>query len=580
MGQAAPSESLFDIFCSAFGEQGDVRKEIEEYWDNGGSPFPDQVYAYLVEKRKTAGQLTESQAQFLTAYFHESFAPERTTGYADKHREPLIAAFAEAYAKGGQRPMFRVEADIANLGGLNRHLAGKPGIKSHEADQVIGVMAAILKEQIGNVGEICAIRHGGDELCLYVRPYPHIEQSEAAIQHALSATHLQVAEFITDALLTDVNHEKKGKDAGVGMGAAAIAITNQTRLAQYKALQQAIPTAKQECLNHLGAGTQTPPANTSPPQHVRQALEKDPWAKYAHAAENISRKDFKRPPTSNQDPEQARLEFLRSTVGEINTPALGNLIKATRRLTAKRDPATELLMFKDMESDILPCFLRTQPEKLGRATLTHFDFSNVGGGNELGYWVGNAMRATFADCIKEALADKKLGEYIPYLAAQDGGKFALLLPPHITRREINAISTAIEMRLANHARDPLPLGADELAESLALMEGKAHYQACRETGTLTIGDVLSLKAPQYKGVQVMTAATLLDVSKPYVNLGAQMRGLEEHVAALHGKKDKIIEDRSRQPRAIGAVKVDTRRNWLARSVKNRTDENPTPSPTR
>ncbi len=573
---------LFRQFCEAFGEPDHVAQEIEEFWQAGGSPFPQDVYAHLVEKRM-GREISPERGQFLIDYFNESFAPERATGYADKHREPLVAAFSEMYARGGQRPIFRVEADIMNLGGLNRIITGKKGEKSHLADGVIRVMAGILHEELEKCGNVSAIRHGGDEFCLYVTA-----ENKKSVEAALERAHSTIAIFMDAAKLSNVNHEKLGKMPGVGIGAAAIALHGQPKLKQHKELQLAIKAAKDNFLStHMGATAQHAEVNYEAPgalkAHIKQLLESDTYKKYLTPSINDAVSVLKNRGPLDTDPDVDRLAKLAAELGGEPPEATLKLLEATHKFTAKHDPETGLGLFKNMRREMLPHFLAKPQNNGSIAQLVHFDFNNVGGGNELGYWVGNAMRSTFAECIKEALHENGHGAYTPYLAAQDGGKFALLLPATISRREITRLSTTVEMKLAEHARKKIDLAADEFSESLELMEGKADYQEIianiHHQSKLTIGDILSVKAPHFKGAHVMVASALFDASKPFTNLGKIMRGLETSVAEQHGRKDSLIAQR-RETNYIANIAVEgkkhgNRRNWRSQVLDQQQGSEPT-----
>lgn len=569
MIQHHPQKNMFNAFCQAFGQQDDVAREIEKFWAAGGSPLPQAVYAHLVRKLKEKGDLSDSQEAFLTRYFNESFAPERTTGYADKHREPLLADFAEAYAKGGARPMFRIEADIMNLSGFNRAITGDKGVKSHLADGIIRVMAGILKEELERCGTTSAIRHGGDELCLYVNA-----KDKATVDQALNRAHQAIAILMDEAKLSNIVHEKSGKMPGVGIGAAAITLKGQNKLVQYKALQAGVKAAKEAFQSeYLGPANQHAEANAQPPalaDHIRQLLG-EKYKRYLAPSHEEAKSPLITRPLSNTDPEIDRFNKLEHFFGQEQPEALLKLLEGTHTLTANRDPVTGLLLFKHMRREILPHFIAKQKGAAKKAKLVHVDFNNVGGGNELGYWVGNAMRDSFAQCICGALQEMGLGSFAPYLAAQDGGKFALLLPAELSPQHINELSTAIEIQLVKRADNRIYLRAEEMEESLKLMESDERYAdrraAIPAAGHLTINDVMSVKSPHFHGSHVMVAAKDFDASKPYIPLGKLMRELESEVAQKHNTKDEIIKRSSTYPYTINNTMVNSRSSWLSKTME-------------
>lgn len=579
MDHPAKTDSPFDVFCDAFGDRESVRNEIEEFWRSGGSPFPEKVYAHLIQKRKTPGELTEPQAKFLIDYFNESFAPERTTGYADKHREPLVAAFAEAYANGGNRQIFRVEADIMNLGGLNKALedAFKAKAKIEKvggrltsteldqarkqaralADQVIRVMTGILWEDLKTLGDVQAIRHGGDEFRLYLKVNDADLDVTALNKRLLKRTQAAIAVFVADANLTDVFHLKAGVDAGVGVGCAAIKLEGQSQLKQHAALEAGIDEAKSQFREDSGPGMQRPQAattDTSVPNVADLASTLNGHQVYKNyrvfdAIQPLLESNGGKGDTAQDARHDALTKHLeRLGGGDALNLKLATLLDATHWLTSKLDPVTGLPLFKYAQNEILPHFCAKLPPENPHAYLVHVDFSNLGGGNKLGYWMGNAMRASFARCIEEALADNNLAHLPHSLMAQDGGRFALLLSPKASKIALETLPRAIKSQLQKHSIDKIELGVEEQQESIRRMQKASpndpHVKAISDRGYFTVDDICNVKSLPLKGAHVETAMARFNTQND--KLGEVMHSLQSKVDARHKTREDVIKKNWRE----------------------------------
>jgi hypothetical protein len=487
----APKE--FTQFCAAFGEPATVRREIEDFWANGGSPFPDKVYEHLVQNRMANGGISRERGQFLIDYFRESFAPEPVTGYIPKHREPLITAFANAYASTQKHSLiFRVEADIMNLGGLNEAIKTAMGqgreVEARElANSVIRVMTNILRkklEPLAPPGHVCPIRSGGDELSIYVNPWHTFDESE--LKAAIAEAESEMAEFIRTAGLRDIVHLKKGKNPGVGMGCSVANLvdtngTLQSEIQLRQKLERGISLAKDGFQEKLGPQRQDPKSivrasvvkddseresfKTAQPKtnyipsiaQIESAFNPSAYSEYltpAEASPSLLQDDSE---FNGENPEDARLQRAKRAMNSLpkghESAVELKLLEDTIDLTRKIDAVTDLPLFGSIEHSIIPNFRVQCGDK---ARLIHIDFNNMGGGNKLGPWVGDAMAKVFAQCITEAMKEKKLHKYLPYLTSQGGGKFTLLLPEKVGDRLLpEQLTTAIEKKLVARSQEKL-----------------------------------------------------------------------------------------------------------------------------
>lgn len=582
---AIPTGANLSTFLAAFGKEEDVRREVEQYWAQpGASPYPVEIFNHLMDARRDAGKITPKRAEFLKSYFAESFDSEPTTGYINKHREPLIREFVDWYVEKFENPVFRIEADIMNLGGLNRDLTGRDPKYKHLADSVIRLMSNIVREHLERFGDVCAIRSGGDELGLFLRatkPDTDVTKVNAALNNAQH----EIAEFIHSARLTDVVHTKEEKMPGVGIGCSAILLEpGKNRTQQNAQLEADIVQAKDHFQNEFLGVLSTAPME---PADIIELFQQEKYNRHLYpriAAASVLRdqKEYR-----GANPEAARIGRLERHMASLDPKAISpeerGLLEATSALTLKRDHVTGLPWFRDMKRDLIPNFLARFGDESGKITLVHFDFNNLGGGNALGSWVGDAMAKQFAASIQEALAEFKegpkgkmgmkpqmgqsgqLGQYLPYLTAQGGGKFALLLPAGMDRTALLRLQSTVEVKLAKRLNEPLALTVDELDQSKKrMLEQPLSYPNAKEMTAITIGDICNAKDPSLKGAQVMASFTEIDGKTPH--LGGAITKLEETVKCELAKRDKVVRERGRMVQAyVAADDGKSGANWRQRT---------------
>jgi len=492
--KAAPSP--WQNFLSAFGEDtAAVTKEIHEFWQSdAGSPFPKDVYNHLIDLRFESKKISRERGEFLKAYFAESFAPEQVTGYADKHREPLVTAMVEEYAKAMRaRPIYRVEADIMNLGGLNSAIEAAAGNKDKDlADACLLVMTSILKRHLVPCGTISPIRRGGDELSIYVRANTMV--THEAISRALENAQHEMAEFIKKAGLRDVPHSKKGKPAGVGMGCAVANIMDtagrlKTDVELSEALEADITKAKDKFQEWLGESKSFTRNRDSAATFTRSKLPvpvtkityKPAIPKIEAAFDDNRYRAFRVVPKhepsilardKNFDGENPNDAIKRRLIRRLShmsdkllTADEHRLATATEQLSCPIDFVTGLPLFSTMTPIVMPQFRQAYGTK---AVMFHVDYNNLGGGNKLGSWVGDAMSQVFADCITGAMEDVKLKTFKPYVTTQGGGKFTLLLPEGLSHK-IPALKKRIQENLESMSVFPLPLTPEQLAKTQKIL---------------------------------------------------------------------------------------------------------------
>lgn len=469
---------VLNAFLDTFGDRAQVMSEIRAYWAQPeSSTHPLDIYHHLIETRVRNGTIGKARADILERHFADSFLPEPTTGYLPKHRMPLIEAVNALYAREKpERRVYRVEADIGNLGGLNRDIGGAGGSRTL-ADAVVRVMAGILREELETQGQVTAIRQGGDELCLFVKPR-HGHHRETATEACVRAQK-RIAEFILAAGLRDLPHTKKNHPPGVGIGVAVVDDREPSEIAKRDALEAGILHSKGHFQSLLGGASQSAAALDM--SKLKQALT-EPG--YAH--ERMF-SDYAKPIKSRVASRDADADFSGDTPEEMLAHRLvkklqaadpthpitedeSRLLRQTVKLSRKYDFVTGLPMYGAIQHEVAPNF----GARFGNnAHLVHIDFNNLGGGNKLGSWVGDAMARQFVECIKVAMEACGLSELEPYLASQGGGKFALLLPQSTARDTLKEFANQLEYALTEASAKPLSLTAEQVEKTSAIMRALA-----------------------------------------------------------------------------------------------------------
>ena len=449
MNHAALHTHILNTFLDAFGEREKVLSEIKDYWHRSATSTtnPIEVYGHLIDGCVQRGECNAARAEIFKRHFADSFAPDITTGYLPKHRLPLIEALNALYAREKpEQRLYRVEADISNLGGLNRHILALGGSRAL-ADAVVRVMAGILREELQTQGQVTAIREGGDELCLFVKPNAGYNQQ--TVDNACKRAQQRIAEFIQILGLKDVKHSKAGKPAGVGIG-MGIADCRMAKEDERQAmLEEGITKSKehyQTLLEH------TPPAaNGVDIKHIRDRLAApdSPYAQYAkpiRASVSLldGDKDF-----GGENPQYAMRNRLERALMKVDSPFYLNdeeqrLLEHTQTLTEKLDFVTCLPLASSISEHLAPNFSANHGAK---AKFIFVDFNNIGGANCLGMAVGDALSVLFKECVTEGMVASGFKTCLPYLTSQGGGRFAVLLPESVTTKNVRALAGAIEKTL-------------------------------------------------------------------------------------------------------------------------------------
>jgi hypothetical protein len=449
VNHAASHTHVLNTFLDAFGERKKVLSEIRDYWHRSGTTTtnPIELYGYLIGRCVERGECSAARAEIFKRHFEDSFAPDVTTGYLPKHRLPLIEALNTLYTqtKGEQR-LYRVEADIGNLGGLNRHILEIGGSRIL-ADAVVRVMAGILREELDAQGKVTAIREGGDELCLFVKP--NTGNNQQTVDNACKRAQQRIAEFIQILGLKDVRHSKAGKPAGVGIG-MGIADCRMAKEDERQAmLEEGIKKSKEHYQTLLEKTA--PVANGVDIKHIRDRLAapESPYAQYAKPIGAAVRlldgdKDF-----GGKTPQYAMRNRLERALMKVDSPFYMSdveqrLLEHTQTLTEKLDFVTGLPIASDISSDLVPNFSVNHGNC---AKLVLIDFNNIGGANRLGMATGDALSGLFKECVAEGMVASGFKNFLPYLASQGGGRFALLLPESASTKNVRALAGAIEKTL-------------------------------------------------------------------------------------------------------------------------------------
>jgi GGDEF domain-containing protein len=554
--------------------------------DSAAAPaiFPQDAFAAMLNAAVEKGTINAQQAGLLNDYLAASLAPEKTTGYMDRHTDPLVRACVEHYSnEHPEQPIYRIEGDYMNLGGLNPAVEAASGkLKYREdADKVLRIMAQMLRKEMRGLGKVCAVRHGGDEISLYLVPNAGVD--EAQIRAAIQSAQKAMQGFAMEAGISGIPHPKKDpitgiqKPPGVGLGVGLVDIRGKTKVEQSLAIEEGIGQSKKDFYEALRAAEKKNAAQRAP-SSLKEILSDKKYQRFLHQAAAIATVDWGAG-TEQQKPHEAEADRLTAALKELKElkPASCELVHMAVTFAEKRDHVTDLPMFSAMQQQQVPNF----KERFGtKARLVHFDYNNLGGANILGSWVGDAVSRVFAKCIREGMKKQGLDAYIPYLASQGGGKFALLLPETVSKEEVIKLSNAIDERFAIHSELGLELADDEVAATRPIM---AEIAAARmkerqlesdtlvgravqmgegscikfEPQTISIAEIDNLKSRR-KGCRLVTTGTDIDLAKQSVTevtkkLGDRAQTGQVVVAGFEGRLS-----RARHPttRFIGNVKVD------------------------
>jgi GGDEF domain-containing protein len=137
---------------------------------------------------------------------------DAVTGFHMPHdKEPTVKAAMEHVAETGE-PAHFIEADIANLGGLNTEF----GNNAHLANVTFRNISDIFADSMRKAGHAVLIRHGGDELSAVVTG-----GTDATIKQAMENAKQRVSKYINTVSLSHIPHPKSKPGAekpnGVGL---------------------------------------------------------------------------------------------------------------------------------------------------------------------------------------------------------------------------------------------------------------------------------------------------------------------------------------------------------------------------
>ncbi len=153
----------------------------------------------------------------------EIMAPEQdldhVTGfYRGEEKGPTLKRAQEYVEKTGEAAHY-VDADIANLGGINAHFENNADV----ANQFYRGMANIFREEMEKAGSRAVmIRQGGDEISAVV-----IGGNSKSVAKAMAAVHKRTQEYAAENGLGEIPYGKRKDDktpygTGIYMGAAEI----------------------------------------------------------------------------------------------------------------------------------------------------------------------------------------------------------------------------------------------------------------------------------------------------------------------------------------------------------------------
>lgn len=539
MTQAKTSDPLIQ-FLSIFGDENvqdhdtrlaQVRDEMHAYWRMHGFVTPPELFNALIEARPNLSQPMKEKLKLL---FHESFAPEYTTGYYDSHRAPLVQALVHEYTQqGGYRPVYRIESDLMNLGGLNLALGAA---HRAEADQVIGIISGMVRAELEPLGIVCPVRHGGDESHIILCPRHDVTQ--AAIEASLERAQTHIATFIIEAGLRDIPRpvredtppEARNLPVGTGVGLGLAQLHAEiSPLHQQLQLEAGVILSKHSYAHRLSSHRHKNPAQELDIAQLKQAIDAfreylperliaDNRALLATSGHREIVPALGSMPPETQRGQTAREMLEQNNGGERLTDAEMGALQAILLVTKRHDYVTDLPVFTTMTSELLPQFLH-QHAKFDHFQLLHVDFSNLGGGNLLGSWVGDRMAHQFAACLRETYRALDLEEYLPYLTSNRGGRFTALLPPELSQETRQAFTTILKEKLEAATHVPLPLTAEEKTQSAFVFQQSHQLQTMYAGAPSPFdaqGDVAMARICSKK-----TGGKGVDVAVAFANMGPE-----------------------------------------------------------
>jgi hypothetical protein len=588
-----PIENFIDGFG---GNREQVIGEMKAFWLNPpvgvNAIDPVNLFNRLVDNRLQTGEIDPARAEYAKQQFKSSFAPEATTGYAAKHRTLLVDELSSLYVRETGLPLRLVKADIGNLGGLNNSMAEafldkakaqieearaaadklsgedqKAAYKGVEklieqqkaearatADKVVGVMSGIMKEEFAKLGDVVAVRSGGDELEITLKPKLTVKADE--IEEAKRAVGERIKKFIGDAGLDHIVHPKYPEDPGrrgVNIGLSVVEIDGiSTKTGLTEIAETGIQSSKkQQEVEKVSAYLEKgdiPPATIPDKETVTKALAHDDYAKHIPKHVEVEPAAYVADPRKTPTPDESNLGRMRAEIRAAAPESKLSLIdvkltKATTALIDQKDRVTNMPPFTEIHEKIFPHFMEYHGKDVG-AKLVHFDFSNMAGGNKIFEGVGNAMGGVYADVMREAMAKAGLEKYTPYITSQGGGKFALLVPGNTPEAITNKLVAEVDKGIDAASDKPLKLTAEERAivrKNIATNQDVAHlyHEAGRpvpNADNLVMRDIANPKS-KLAGIQVASAVGTglikVEAGKPVPSLYEQIKPLEETAAKNH-----------------------------------------------
>lgn len=546
----------------------DVQKpveDLEQFWrEKGTLGTPVEMFSHLMKKQVQDGTISAGRAEVLTRTFKDSFAPEHSTGYLAKHREPIVEALAQLYVERvkPKNTVWRIEGDISNLGGLNRAmLASAEELKTNDldafnamltkhgisrdddqavaklgramADRVMHTICHITNEHLQNKAQVIPVRKGGDEISFIAVTPKGV--SGSALQDALHQTQTDVAQFVisTGLIIPHTKYPGERRRSGVGIGLHAVDMTLYGRDEQQQLIAQGIPRSKEAYLRALH---RSEPLEINVPDMKQLDAMLDVFPAPT-PINNTLRLGHIEPGRLVED--NRKLKKLFKTLESTGDVPLNDAEKkaaiAVHALVRKNDFVTSLPQFENMQEDQLPGFLMKYGSRGGKLKLVNIDFSNVAGGNELSEDVGNAMLRKFRDVVLTSMNKAGLCEYTEGLAVRPGGKFALIVPSSVSDDQIAKLALELKQNLDSATDKPLqltPRQIQDVRENIGAREklqdvyGAKGEKLQDSSGALSIkvSDIVNPKT-RLQGASVVMTYTKEPITFDKT-LGDQLRPLE------------------------------------------------------
>lgn len=441
--------------------------------------FVEGVRSYAAKRQREVSEL-EARALYATTGAADL---DPVTGFSGpRDRMPTVRAAIDHVRATGESA-FYVEADIANLGGLNAKL-GHSG-----ANVVYGRMAEDFARELRTVGGSLALfRHGGDELSAVVVG-PGV--TRASVVDALERAQARIAERVRAEGLADIPHPKHKLEKGFAGTRLVTGVSEVRGTARPEEIVSAADrSVEANKLRGAGVSPSTLPA-TSPVETTPPAASQPARVGESRAIPERSYSVARLPNRVAFVPEAV----LRREHFELRAQELG-IDSTTARAFFERAGgmrADTVTGFAD-KGDRIPTLNRAieHVRRTGEGGVyVELDVRNLGGLNAaLGHSGANEVYGVFAGFVHRHLS--KLSADVVFFRHGGDEMSAVVLGPGVRRAEVEAALADAQREVAQYVRArglaslPHPKAKDDPSQAGTSLA----YGTSEVGGTMTPADIL------------------------------------------------------------------------------------------